>query len=222
MTKKLGVSLFAALAAATIVVTASVHAQQPGMTFFITSVGLGKGADLGGIAGADAHCAALAKAAGSKETNWKAYLSTTLPKGDAGENARERIGKGPWHNAKGVMVAKSVADLHSDSVNINKQTGLTEKGDIVGGSGDKPNQHDILTGSDPQGMFSTAGGDTTCGNWASSGEGSAIVGHHDRSGLGKKSRHMTSWNSSHGSRGCSQDNLISSGGAGLLYCFVAN
>jgi hypothetical protein len=222
MTKKLGVSLFAALAAATVVVTASVHAQQPGMTFFITSVGKGKGADLGGIAGADAHCAALAKAAGSKETNWKAYLSTTLPKGDAGDNARERIGKGPWHNAKGVMVAKSVADLHSDAANINKQTGLTEKGDIVGGSGDKPNQHDILTGSDPQGMFSTAGGDTTCGNWTSSGEGSAIVGHHDRSGLKKASRHMTSWNSSHGSRGCSQDNLISSGGAGLLYCFVAN
>jgi hypothetical protein len=222
MTKKLGVSIFAAVAAATVVVAASVHAQGPGMTFFITSVGLGKGADLGGIEGADAHCAALAKAAGSKFTNWRAYLSTTLPKGDAGVNARERIGKGPWHNAKGVMVAKSVEDLHSDAVNINKQTGLTEKGEMVGGSGEKPNQHDILTGSDPQGMFSTAGGDTTCRNWTSSGEGSAIVGHHDRSGLGKSSRHMTSWNSSHGSRGCSQDNLISSGGAGLLYCFVAN
>ena len=221
MTRKL-VSSFAAVAAAAIVAAASVHAQQTDMTFFITSVGLGKGADLGGIAGADAHCAALAKAAGSKETNWKAYLSTTLPKGDAGENARERIGKGPWHNAKGVMVAKSVADLHSDAVNINKQTGLTEKGEIVGGSGDKPNQHDILTGSDPQGMYSTAGGDTTCGNWTSSGEGSAIVGHHDRSGLKKATRHMTSWNSSHGSRGCSQDNLISSGGAGLIYCFVGN
>jgi hypothetical protein len=194
------------------------------MTFFITSVGLGKGADLGGIEGADAHCAALAKAAGSKFTNWRAYLSTTLPKGEAGVNARERIGKGPWHNAKGVMVAKSVEDLHSENANVNKQTGLTEKGEIVGGSGDKPNQHDILTGSDPQGMFSTAGGDTTCSNWTSStdGSGSAIVGHHDRSGLGKKSRHMTSWNSSHGSRGCSQANLVSSGGAGLLYCFVPN
>jgi hypothetical protein len=167
MTKKFAVSLLAAVAAATVVVAASVHAQGPGMTFFITSVGKGKGADLGGIAGADAHCAALAKAAGSKFTNWKAYLSTTLPKGDAGENARERIGKGPWHNAKGVMVAKDINDLHSDNVNINKQTGLTEKGEIVGGSGDKPNQHDILTGSDPQGMFSTAGGDTTCGNWTS-------------------------------------------------------
>ena len=175
------------MTAVAIIVTASVHAQQPGMTFFITSVGKGKGADLGGIAGADAHCAALAKAAGSKETNWKAYLSTTLPKGDAGENARERIGKGPWHNAKGVMVAKNVDDLHSDKANVNKQTALTEKGEIVGGSGDKPNQHDILTGSDPQGMFSTAGGDTTCNNWTSSadGDGSAIVGHHDRSGLKK-------------------------------------
>jgi hypothetical protein len=222
MTKKFGVSLLAAVAAATVVVTASVHAQGPGMTFFITSVGLGKGANLGGIEGADAHCAALAKAAGSKFTNWRAYLSTSLPIGDAGVNARERIGKGPWLNAKGVMAAKSVEDLHSDAVNINKETGLTEKGETVGGSGDKPNAHDILTGSDPQGMFSTAGGDTTCGNWTSSDQGSAIVGHHDRSGLGKKSRHMTSWNSSHGSRGCSQDNLISSGGAGLLYCFVAN
>ena len=144
------------------------HAQGPGVTLFITSVGKGKGADLGGIAGADAHCAALAKAAGSKFTNWKAYLSTTLPKGDAGENARRRIGKGPWHNAKGVMVAKDINDLHSDSVDINKQTGLTEKGEIVGGSGDKPNAPRILTGSDPQGMFSTAGGDATCGNWTSS------------------------------------------------------
>jgi len=221
MTRKLGVSLFAGLAAAAVVVTASVNAQQPGMTFFVTSVGKGKGADLGGLAGADAHCAALAKAAGSKETTWRAYLSTTLPKGDAGENARDRIGKGPWHNAKGVMVAKSVADLHSDKVNINKQTALTEKGEIVPGSGDKPNQHDILTGSDPQGMYSTAGGDTTCGNWTKSGEGSAIVGHHDRAGL-KDTRHMNSWNSSHGSRGCSQDNLKASGGAGLIYCFAAN
>ena len=222
MTRKIGISSFAAAAAIAIVVTASVNAQQPEMTFFISSVGKGKGADLGGIAGADAHCVALAKAAGSKQTNWKAYLSTTLPKGDAGENARNRVGKGPWHNAKGVIVAKTVEDLHSDKVNINKQTALTEKGEIVGGSGDKPNQHDILTGSDPQGLFSTAGGDTTCNNWTSSSDGSAIVGHHDRSGLKKTSRHMTSWNSSHGSRGCSQENLISSGGAGLIYCFVAD
>ena len=222
MTRTLRVSILSSVALLAFGLGAPAQAQQANMTFFITSNGPGKGGDLGGLAGADAHCAALAKAAGSKETTWRAYLSTTLPKGDAGENARERIGKGPWHNAKGVMVAKSVADLHSDAVNINKQTGLTEKGEIVGGSGDKPNQHDILTGSDPQGMYSTAGGDTTCGNWTSSGEGSAIVGHHDRSGLKKATRHMTSWNSSHGSRGCSQDNLISSGGAGLIYCFVGN
>ena len=191
------------------------------MTFFVTSVGKGNGADLGGLEGADAHCNALAKAAGSKRTNWKAYLSTALPGGEAGVNARERIGKGPWRNAKGVVVAKSVADLHSNKVNINKQTALTEKGEMVKGGGDTPNEHDILTGSDPAGMYSTAGGDTTCGNWTKSGEGSAIVGHHDRTGL-KASRHMESWNSSHGSRGCSQDNLKSSGGAGLFYCFAAN
>ena len=199
--------------------TTAALTQQADMSFFITSVGKGNGADLGGIAGADAHCQSLAKAAGSKSTNWRAYLSTTEPKGDAGINARDRIGKGPWKNAKGVVVAKSLEDLHSATVNINKQTGLTEKGEIVGGSGDPVNTHDMLTGSDPQGLFSTAGGDTTCGNWTKSGEGSAIVGHHDRSGLMKDSRHMTSWNSSHGSRGCSQDNLKASGGAGQFYCF---
>ena len=199
--------------------TSSAQAQQKDMTFFVTSAGTGKGADLGGLEGADAHCNALAKAAGSKHANWKAYLSTTLPGGDAGVNARERIGKGPWRNAKGVVVAKSVADLHSAKANITKQTALTEKGETVNGRGDKPNMHDILTGSDPAGMFSTAGGDTTCGNWTKSGEGSAIVGHHDLQGL-KDTRHMKSWNSSHGSRGCSQDNLVATGGAGLLYCFA--
>jgi hypothetical protein len=198
-----------------------VSAQQSPMTFFITSVGKGNGADLGGLDGADAHCAALAKAAGSTLTNWRAYLSTTLPGGEAGVNARDRIGKGPWHNAKGVQVAKNLDDLHSEGVNINKQTALTEKGDPVKARGDQPNEHDILTGSDPNGMYSTAGGDTTCGNWTKSAEGSAIVGHHDRAGL-KVTRHMTSWNSSHGSRGCSQDMLKASGGAGLIYCFAAN
>jgi hypothetical protein len=213
--------------------TASVHAQdkekgkdkaaQKGgdMTFFVTSTGTGKGADLGGLEGADAHCNTLAKAAGSKRTNWKAYLSTTAPGGDAGVNARERIGKGPWRNAKGVVVAKNVGDLHSEKVNITKETALSEKGEPVKGRGDTPNEHDILTGSDPAGMFSTAGGDTTCGNWTKSGEGSAIVGHHDRVGL-KDSRHMKSWNSSHGSRGCSLDQLKGSGGAGLFYCFAPN
>ncbi|MDH5352431.1 MAG: lectin, partial [Betaproteobacteria bacterium] len=174
-------------------------AQKKGadMTFFVTSVGKGNGADLGGLEGADAHCNALAAAAGSKRTTWKAYLSTTAPGGEAGVNARDRIGKGPWKNAKGVVVAKSVADLHSAKSNVTKQTALTEKGEAVKGRGDTPNEHDILTGSDPQGMFSTAGGDTTCKNWTSSGEGSAIVGHHDRIGL-KDTRHMKSWNSSHG------------------------
>ena len=131
------------------------------------------------------------------------------------------VGKGPWQNAKGVVVAKSVDDLHSAAVNINKETALTEKGETVSGRGDGVNTHDILTGSDPEGMYSTAGGDTTCGNWTKSGDGSAIVGHHDRSGL-KDTRHMKSWNSSHGSRGCSQDQLKATGGAGLIYCFVAN
>jgi len=191
------------------------------MTFFVTSVGKGNGADLGGLEGADAHCNALAKAAGSKRTSWKAYLSTTAPGGEAGVNARERIGKGPWRNAKGVVVARNVADLHSAKVNINKKTALSEKGEPIKGRGDSPNEHDILTGSDPAGMYSTAGGDTTCGNWTKSGEGSAIVGHHDRAGL-KPTRHMESWNSSHGSRGCSQDQLKSSGGAGLFYCFAPN
>jgi hypothetical protein len=203
-------------------VAAGVHAQQNPMTFFITSVGKGSGADLGGLDGADAHCAALAKAAGSALTNWRAYLSTTAPGGDEGINARDRIGKGPWHNAKGMPIAKNADDLHSDGVNINKQTALTEKGDAISGSGETPNMHDILTGSDPDGRYSTAGGDTTCGNWTKSAEGSAIVGHHDRIGLKKTTRHMRSWNSSHGSRGCSQDMLKASGGAGLFYCFAAN
>jgi len=201
--------------------TTAVHAQQAGMTFFVTGTGTGKGADLGGLEGADAHCAALAKAAGAKATNWHAYLSTTLPGGDQGVDARSRIGKGPWRNAKGVVVAKSVDDLHSGHNNLTKETALTEKGEMVKGRGDTPNEHDILTGSDPDGRFSTAGGDTTCGNWTKSGEGSAIVGHHDLQGL-KDTRHMKSWNSSHGSRGCSQDQLKASGGAGLVYCFVAN
>jgi hypothetical protein len=211
--------------------TASSHAQDKKdsakkggggqMTFFVTSAGKGNGADLGGLEGADAHCNALAKAAGSKLTNWKAYLSTTAPGGDAGVNARERIGKGPWRNAKGVVVAKNVADLHSSKTKISKETALTEKGEVVNGRGDKPNEHDILTGSDPMGMYSTAGGDTNCGNWSKSAEGSAIVGHHDLQGL-KDTRHMKSWNSSHGSAGCGQEALVKTGGAGKFYCFAAN
>ena len=142
-------------------------------------------------------------------------------RGEAGVNARDRIGKGPWQNAKGVVVAKSVEDLHSASNNLNKQTALTEKGSAITGRGDPVNAHDILTGSDPDGNYSTAGGDTTCANWTSSAEGSAIVGHHDRKGL-TDARHMTSWNSSHGTRGCGLEALKSTGGAGLFYCIAAN
>jgi len=213
--------IFGSVALAGAGVSPLAHAQQANMTFFVTSTGTGKGADLGGLDGADAHCAALAKAAGAKATNWRAYLSTSLPGGDQGVDARSRIGKGPWQNAKGVVVGKSVDDLHSGHNTLDKQTALTEKGEMVKGRGDTPNEHDILTGSDAGGHFSTAGGDTTCGNWTKSGEGSAIVGHHDLQGL-KDTRHMKSWNSSHGSRGCSQDQLKASGGAGLFYCFAAN
>src|SRR5690349_22532650 len=200
---------------------AGIAQAQQDMTFFVTSVGKGNGANLGGLEGADAHCNALAKAAGSTHNNWKAYLSTALPGGDAGVSARDRIGKGPWYNAKGVMVAKNLDDLHSEHANINKQTALDEKGQPIKGRGDQPNEHDILTGSDPDGRFSTAGGDTTCGNWTKSGEGSAIVGHSDRTGL-KDTWHMKSWNSSHGTRGCGEEALKSTGGAGRLYCFVPN
>jgi hypothetical protein len=221
MTRMMRLSVVALAALVCGGVATGVSAQQNAMTFFVTSVGKGNGADLGGLDGADAHCTALAKAAGSNVATWRAYLSTTAPGGDAGVNARDRIGKGPWHNAKGVLVAKNVADLHSEEANVTKQTALTEKGELVKGRGDQPNEHDILTGSDPEGKYSTAGGDTTCSNWSKSGEGSAIVGHHDRAGL-KETRHMKSWNSSHGSRGCSQDQLKASGGAGLFYCFAAN
>ena len=192
--KRIGTLLLAAAAFTVLSLPQAAQAQQADMSFFVTSVGKGNGADLGGLAGADAHCQALARAAGSTSTNWRAYLSTTEPGGDAGVNARERIGNGPWKNAKGVVVATSVDNLHSASVNITKQTALTEKGEVVSGRGDQVNMHDILTGSDPQGNYSTAGGDTTCGNWTKSGDGSAIVGHHDRAGL-KDTRHMNSWNS---------------------------
>jgi hypothetical protein len=208
--------------AGVIVAPAAQAAGPEDMTFFLTSVGSGKGADLGGLDGADAHCASLAAGVGNAKTNWRAYLSTTAPGGDAGVNARDRIGKGPWQNVKGVAIAKDVDDLHSQNTNLNKETALTEKGEIVPGRVDPVNTHDVLTGSDPQGMYSTAGGDTTCSNWTKSGDdGSAIVGHHDHMGL-KVSRHMMSWNSAHGTRGCSQEGLKSTGGAGLFYCFVAN
>ena len=196
------------------------QAQQSGMTFFITSVGSGKGADLGGLAGADKHCQSLAAAAGAGNRAWRAYLSATASGGSPAVNARDRIGKGPWHNKEDRLIARSIVELHEGVNNINRMTALTEKGTIVNGRADTPNMHDILTGSQPDGT--AIAGDpakTTCGNWTMSGEGAAMVGHHDRHGL-REDAASVSWNSSHPSRGCSQDNLRASGGAGMIYCFA--
>ena len=197
-------------------------APPPPMNFFVTSVGAGKGADLGGLAGADAHCQKLAEAAGAGNRTWHAYLSTSASGNQPAVNARDRIGEGPWYNAKGQPVAKNLSDLHGDTLEqarvgntLTKVTALTEKGDMVKGVGDMPNQHDILTGSQPDGRAYTDGADHTCKNWTSSGEGTAQLGHFDRTGGPN-----TSWNSAHPSRGCSQENLISTGGAGFLYCFA--
>ena len=183
--------------------------KDKSMSFFVTSVNPGKGADLGGLAGADAHCAALAQAAGSKGKNWKAYLSSTK------ENARDRIGKGPWMNAKGVVVATSVDNLLSDSNNLTKDNSLDEKGMVINGRGDTPNRHDMMTASNAKGMLE--GG--TCNDWTSSGEGSVLVGHHDRVGGGAA---PTSWSSAHPSRACGMEALKATGGDGLYYCFAAN
>ena len=196
-------------------------AQQEKMTFFVTSVSPGKGADLGGLAGADRHCKALAQAAGAKATNWRAYLSTQPDGKTKAVNARDRIGKGPWTNAKGVVVAKNVADLHGGSNNLTKATALDEKGMPIKGRGDQPNQHDILTGSQLDGTAFSAGADMTCKNWTSSDQGAAMVGHHDRMGLDDSSP-AKSWNTSHASRGCSAQALASSGGGGFFYCFAAD
>ncbi len=195
-------------------------AQSSNMSFFVTSVGSGKGADFGGLAGADKHCQDLAAAVGAGGKTWRAYLSTQASGSAPATNARDRIGKGPWQNAKGVVIAKDDAELHGTN-NLTKQTALTEKGEVVNGRGDTPNKHDILTGSQPDGTAFTAGEDKTCGNWTKSGEGSAIVGHSDRTGL-DTSPPMLSWNSSHPTRGCSDPALVSTGGAGLLYCFATN
>jgi hypothetical protein len=186
------------------------------MSFFVTSTGGGNGADLGGLAGADAHCQTLAELAGSGQRTWRAYLSTNAANGGTVVHARDRIGKGPWKNANGVVVANSVEELHGNN-NLNKQTALTERGEVVNGRGDTPNQHDVLTGSTADGRAA----DATCGNWTQSGEGSAIVGHHDRMGLNDLPP-AKSWNASHPSRGCSQKALEATGGAGLLYCFAIN
>lgn len=188
---------------------------QGNLSFFITSVGSAKGADLGGLAGADAHCQALAKAAGAGTRQWRAYLSATAANGQPAVNAKDRIGAGPWVNAKGVEVAANVADLHSDTNKLSKENSITEKGEVVNGRGDTPNRHDILTGSNLDGTVSGA----TCNNWTSSaGDGSATVGHHDRQGGGAN---PTSWHSAHPSKGCGLDNLRATGGEAYFYCFAA-
>jgi hypothetical protein len=219
----LGLSVLASSAVLALGVAAPASAQQAAnMSFFITSVGSGNGGDLGGLNGADAHCQKLAADAGSKGKTWRAYLST---QGQGAVNAKDRIGKGPWMNAKGETIAKDVADLHGANNNLNKQTALDEKGAVVNGRGDTPNRHDILTGSQPDGTAFAAGEDRTCGNWTSSAKGAAMVGHHDRQGLNTEPPAL-SWNSSHPSRGpgggCAQTDLRGTGGDGLFYCFATN
>jgi hypothetical protein len=201
--------------------TSSMMDSKNPMSFFLTSENPGKGADFGGLAGADAYCNKLATAAGAGGKNWKAYLSTT---GANPVNARDRIGKGPWVNAKGVVVATSEDDLHSANNKLSKANSLSEKGEVISGRGDAVNLHDILTGSGADGRVdasAAAKGDTTCGNWTLSGAGSAIVGHHDRTGL-DDSAPAKSWNASHGTRGCDMASLKATGGGGLMYCFAAN
>jgi hypothetical protein len=199
-----------------------VTAQDTSMSFFVTSVGPGNGADLGGLKGADAHCQKMAAAGGAPSGNWHAYLSASADDGKAAVNARDRIGKGPWYNAKGVKIAENVENLHLDKNNLNKETALDEKGNRVNARGDKPNKHDILTGSKSDGTAYSASPNLTCGNWTAGNStklpGAAQVGHHDREG---NSPEGVSWNSAHASRGCGQEDLRSSGGDGLLYCFLA-
>ena len=210
--------LLASAALLSVAIASTAPAQEAEMTFFVTSAGPGNGADLGGLEGADAHCQSLAEAAGAGGRTWRAYLSSS---GDGAVNARDRIGAGPWTNAKGVEIAASVDQLHSDANNLTKETALDETGALVKGRGDEPNQHDILTGSQPDGTAFAGAEDMTCGNWTSSGDGAAMVGHHDRMGL-RDDAPSKSWNSSHPSRGCSQENLQGTGGAGLFYCFAEN
>jgi hypothetical protein len=215
---RMGAPLIAGLAFLSI---APVQAQQANMTFFVTSAGPGKGADLGGLPGADQHCQQLATSAGAGAQTWHAYLST---QGNGAVNARDRIGKGPWVNAKGATVAKDVAELHAAN-NLTKQTALSEKGEVTNGRGDTPNRHDILTGSQPDGTAFTGADDRTCKNYTSSTQGAVMVGHADRQGL-RDDDASKSWNSSHPSRGpdggCSQADLRSTGGDGLFYCFAIN
>ena len=224
MNSTMRISAFALAASVVVGISASAPAQQANMTFFVTSAGSGKGADLGGLAGADRICQSLAQAAGAGGHTWHAYLSTQAADGQPAVNARDRVGRGPWQNVKGMVVAKNLDELHGDN-NISKQSALTEKGDVVNGRGDTPNRHDALTGSQPDGTAFPAGDDKTCHNWTSSTQGAAMLGHIDRQGL-RDDAASHSWNSSHLSRGpdggCSQNDLRSTGGDGLFYCFAAN
>ena len=203
--------VLAAAAAALCTLAVPAFAQDAKMSFFVTSAGSGDGANLGGLEGADAICQKLAEAAGSTGQTWRAYLSAE------GVNAKDRIGAGPWVNAKGVEIAKDVASLHSDTNNITKATALTEKGEMVNGRGDEPNQHDMLTGSNADGTLAAG---QTCADWTSNGEGTAMLGHHDRMGPDTLAT-ATSWNAAHPSRGCSQEALIGTGGNGYFMCFAA-
>ncbi len=213
-------SLLACTAATLLTACGSMSGSKSSTGFFVTSTSPGKGGDLGGLAGADAHCQSLATAAGAGNRTWRAYLSTQPVGSQVGINARDRIGKGPWTNAKGVVIANDVEQLHGAN-NLSKQTALTETGNLVNGRGDTPNLHDVLTGSQPNGTFIAGDANSTCGNWRMSSDGAAMVGHHDKTGL-NESAPAKSWNSSHQSRGCSADQLKSTGGGGLYYCFAAD
>ena len=226
MKRKFWIAAFAMTAAAPLVLTGELRAQQappqfPNMTFFITSTGGPKGADYGGIEGADRHCQTLAAKAGAGSKTWRAYLSTQAEGDKPAVNARDRIGKGPWYNTAGLQIATSVDDLHSDNNKIDVEGGMAETGRRIPSRLFVVNQHDILTGSTADGRALPPGKDTTCGNWTKSGEGAAMVGHHDRMGL-RDDAPSKSWNASHPSRGCGAEALKSSGGAGLIYCFATN
>ncbi len=195
--------------------------SNPALSFFITSVGMGKGANLGGLAGADAHCQKLAEAVGAGKREWRAYLSRQAVNGAAAVNAKDRIGAGPWFNAKGLQVAANIADLHSKNNKLSKENSLTETGNAVPGRGDAVNQHDMLTGTHADGTAYDAAADMTCSNWSSETTGKAMLGHHDRHGVAGNID-STSWNEAHASSGCSQANLVSTGGAGYFYCFAAD
>jgi hypothetical protein len=208
-----------ALVSLTAVASAQQAQQAPNATFFVTSVGSGKGGDLGGLAGADAHCQNLANTIGAGGKTWHAYLSTNAANQGGPVNARDRIGKGPWQNVKGVTIAKDVDDLHSANNNLNQQTALTERGTMVAGVGMTPNQHDAMTGSQADGRAWPANLNLTCNNWTSSTFGSTMLGHIDRTP--KNPPNLESWNAAHMSRSCSQPDLIATGGNGLFYCFAA-